>query len=169
MNYLHYRKKKKSFNNFFHHVIQYLAYQIDAWWICNYPSDRIHLYTLQENFKFYDSNVDCNSNCILLVLMHTSHMLYTGYDATLKFKTHYRVGKGMVTHNSGNRSVRGQLAITTLITMLISEQIETVLSVNASSLILADTDPFPLSNYSRETQLDSRFSPRVVITNRILK
>lgn len=95
--------------------------------------------------------------------MHTSHMLYTGYDATLKFKTHYRVGKGMVTHNSGNRSVRGQLAITTLITMLISEQIETVLSVNASSLILADTDPFPLSNYSRETQLDSRFSPRVVI------
>lgn len=79
--------------------------------------------------------------------MHTSHMLYTGYDATLKFKTHYRVGKGMVTHNPGNRSVRGQLAIT----MLISEQIETVLSVNASLLILADTDPFPLSNYSRET------------------
>lgn len=74
-------------------------------------------------------------------------MLYTGYDATLKFKTHYRVGKGMVTHNPGNRSVRGQLAIT----MLISEQIETVLSVNASLLILADTDPFPLSNYSRET------------------
>lgn len=56
--------------------------------------------------------------------MHTSHMLYTGYDATLKFKTHYGVGKGMVTHNPGNRSVRGQLAITMLITMLISEQIE---------------------------------------------
>lgn len=58
----------------------------------------------------------------------------------------------MVTHNPGNRSVRGQLAITTLITMLISEQIETVLSVNASSLIFADIDPFPLSNYSRETR-----------------
>lgn len=48
----------------------------------------------------------------------------------------YEWRKGVVTHNPGNRSVRGQPAITTLITMLISEQHQNVLSVNASLLTL---------------------------------
>lgn len=56
----------------------------------------------------------------------------------------------MVAHNPGNRSAGGQPAITALITMLISEQLQTVLSVNASLPTLAQC-PFTPIGAARKT------------------